>query len=829
VNKLCIRARSSALAQERGLWPAVSIVADGAMALAARNNVRRERSLTHEEVRACSWARLAMHGFHFIQDLALILVVAGVVGWVCQRIGLSVIVGFLVAGMVVGPHTPPITLVSNVERVDTLAQIGLVFLMFSIGLQLSLRKLRRLGLSLLFATFAGAIVIYHLSRLLAVSFGWGTREGLFLAAMLMVSSSAIISKILHETGTNHERAGQLAMGISVLEDVVAVVMLTILNSLVQMGRGNGANLWETLLLLGAFVVLASIAGLLLVPWLLRRMSIAAEEELQTLGIAALLFGLAVVAQAAGYSLALGAFLLGTIVAETPHRHQVDRTFEGMRDVFSAVFFVAIGMQIDARDLWKHAGLIFGVSAFTLVARPFAVATGLSLIGTPLKDALRTGLTATPIGEFSFIIAQLGVAAKVVPARFYPLAVGVSLVTTLVAPIVMRRSGKIADAALARQPVWLTDWLRAYHGWLDRMRQQRARNLLWQLSRKRVAQVSVGVLFVTGLVVFSGQLFVIVEKWVGQRVPPDVLQIAFWTTLALVILAPLVAIWRNLSAMALIYAEISTRGNMRVKQLRRLIETALKIGFALAIYLWLTAVLPLEDTAQWMLLVSVVVALIAVLVLRRKLIYWHSEMEVEILGVIDTSDTKMTSSTAPWLQPHSEWNLQMIDCTLPDLADCQGKQIAELDLRARFGCSVVGIERQGYMIPLPPPEAVLYPRDKVLLMGTADQVKAGRKFLVTVSGAPVSDSVFEEVRMEAVVVPEWSRAAGRTLGELSPAQKHGVQIAGVHRGGLRILNPNATETLRSRDEILVLGTPVQIVEFKGWLRERPDEFLDAKAD
>ena len=770
-----------------------------------------------------------MHGFHFIQDLAVILVVAGVVGWVCQRVGLSVIVGFLVAGMVVGPHTPPITLVADVERVDTLAQIGLVFLMFSIGLQLSLRKLRRLGLSLMLATFIGAIVMYQLSRMLAISLNWSARDGLFLAGMLMVSSSAIISKILHETGTNHERSGQLAMGVAVLEDVVAVVMLTILNSMVQFGKEEGARVPEILLMLGAFVVLAGIAGLLLVPWLLKRMSIAADEELQTLGIAGLLFALAVVAQAAGYSLALGAFLLGTIVAETPHRHQVERTFEGMRDVFSAVFFVAIGMQIDARELWREGGLIVGIALFTLVARSFAVSTGLTLIGTPLKDALRTGLTATPIGEFSFIIAQLGVAAKVVPARFYPMAVGVSLVTTLISPLIIRRSDRISSAVAARQPAWFAAWLRIYHSWLERMRLRRSRNLLWQLSRKRIAQVGVGVLFVTGLVVFSGQLFDVVDDWLGKQFSPPSVELGFWITLALVVLAPVVAIWRNLEAMAMIYAEISTKGHPQAKRLRPLVQTALKISSGAMIYMWLVAILPADGRTRWLLLVSAGVAVIALLILRRKLIYWHSEMEIEILSVIETPDTKMTTTTAPWLQPHGEWNLQMIDCTLPDLADCQGKPIAELDLRARFGCSVVGIERQGYMIPLPTPDAVLYPRDKVLLMGTTEQVKAGRKYLSAVSGMHVTDSVFEEVRMEAVMVPAWSRASGRTLAELSPAQNHGVQVAGVHRGGLRILNPSAHEMLRGGDEILVLGTPVQISEFKAWLRDRPEPNGDSKED
>jgi CPA2 family monovalent cation:H+ antiporter-2 len=763
-----------------------------------------------------------MHGIHFIQDLAIILAVAGVVGWACQRIGLSVVVGFLVAGMVVGPHTP-IALVADVERVDTLAQIGLVFLMFSIGLQLSLRKMRRLGISLMFATFAGAITMYHLSRMFAAALGWGATEGLFLAGMLMVSSSAIISKILHETGTNHERPGQLAMGVSVLEDVVAVVMLTILNSVVQFGRGEGARVSETILLLGAFVVLAGVAGLLLVPWFLRRMSIAAEEELQTLLMAGLLFGLAVAAQAAGYSLALGAFLLGTIVAETPHRHQVERTFEGMRDIFSAVFFVAIGMQIEGGKLVREAGVIIAVAMFALVARPVALTAGLTLIGTPLKDALRTGLTVTPIGEFSFIIAQLGVTASMVPARFYPLAVGVSLVTTMVAPLLSRRSESIADAIVARQPRWLSDWIRAYQGWLDRTQERRARNVLWKLSRKRLAQVGVGALFVTGLVVFSGQLFALVEAWpVARRVPPDLLQLAFWTALTMVTLGPLVAIWRNLSAMAMLYAEVSTKDHAQAARLRPLTETGLKIGFAAAIYLWLAAILPAEGTAKWLLVVSGVVALAALIVLRRKLILWHSEMEVELLNAFETADTKMTATTAPWLQSHVDWNLHMIDCTLPDLADCQGKRIAELGLRSRFGCSVVGIERQGFMIPLPGPDAVLYPRDKVLLLGTTEQVNAGKAFLGAVTGAHGADSVFGEVRMETLELPMGSRAVNRTLGDLSPARSHGVQIAGVHRGSQRILNPTAQEILRAGDELLMLGTPVQIRDFKQWLRERPEE-------
>lgn len=765
-----------------------------------------------------------MHGIQFIQDLAVILVVAGVVGWICQRLGLSVIVGFLAAGMVVGPYTPPFTLVSDVGRIETLAQVGLVFLMFSIGLRLSVRKLRRLGLPLMLATFGGALMMYYLARLLGAALGWSSTESLFLAGMLMVSSSAIISKILQETGENHERSGQLALGVAVLEDVVAIVMLTLLNSVAKFGGGAGgpaASLGHTLGMLGAFVALAGVGGLLLVPWLLRRMSISADEELQTLGIAALLFGLAVVANYAGYSLALGAFLLGTIVAETPHRHQVERTFEGLRDIFSAVFFVAIGMQINLHEMAGSAGLIVAVAAFTLLARCLASTTALTLIGIPPKDALRTGMAVTPIGEFSFIIAQLGVAYAVVPAKFYPLSVGVSLLTTLVAPVLMRRSATIADALLARQPGWLAAALRYYRDRLEQLQAQARRSRLWQLSRKRIIQIAIEVLLVSGLLVFSGQLLAAAEVWLGHDFMfPNGLQIIFWVVLSLVLLAPLVAIWRNCSALALMCAQVSTAGQSHATRTARWVETVIKSLAGTAMFFWVFALLPTEGIARWLLLASILVALVALALLWRQLVLWHSQLEIELSTVITSTEGKMTATSAPWLLAHRDWNLHMIDCVLPDLADAQGRKIAELDLRARFGCSVVGIERQGFMIPLPPPDTVLYPRDRVLLMGTTEQVRAGKQFLGTVSGN--AEGLSEEVLMETMTVPAGSRAAGRTLGELTLARTHGIQITGVNHRGMRVLNPTAEERLAAGDEVLALGTPTQIRAFRAWLRETAAE-------
>jgi CPA2 family monovalent cation:H+ antiporter-2 len=335
-------------------------------------------------------------------------------------------------------------------------------------------------------------------------------------------------------------------------------------------------------------------------------------------------------------------------------------------------------------------------------------------------------------------------------------------------------------------------------------------------------VGVEIMLVSGVLIFSGQMLEAVEDWLGRDwLFPHGPEVVFWAVLSLMLIAPIVAIWRNLSALALIYSQAATAGMSRAQQLAPRVETAIKAVGGVGLYLWLATLLPTEGTARWLLLASAVVGLLAILFFRQKLIYWHSHLEVELQTVMNSAEQKMTGTTAPWLQPHGDWNLHIIDCVLPDLADSQGKTIAELDLRSKFGCSVVGIERQGFMIPIPSPDTVLYPRDQVLLMGTTEQVTAGKRFLSTVTGAVQADSLLEEVQMEAVGVPDWSPASGRTLGEIAPARTFGIQIAGVNRDGVRTLNPSAEERLQAGDEILALGTPSQIDEFKIWLRERPE--------
>ena len=754
-----------------------------------------------------------MHGIEFIQDLAVVMLVAGLVGWACHRAGLSVIVGYLAAGMLIGPYNLPVALVSDIERIDTLSQVGLVFLMFSIGMKLSLRKLRKLGVALVLATVIEAVLIYTFTRTTAGLLGLSATETVFLAAMLMISSSAVISKVLGDIGATHEKVGQMAMGVFVVEDVIAVLLLTGLSSYASLAgaSAHSAPLGQTLLLLTVFVVLVAIGGVLLLPWLLKKLSLTGGAELPTLVQAGLLFILATAAHKAGFSLALGAFLLGAIVADTPQRTQVDRTFEGLRDVFSAVFFVAIGMMIDLRALLDSWLLVLLVSVLALTGRALACSTGLLVTGSPMREAVRVGLLVVPVGEFTFIIAQLGIAGGVLPKSFQVVAVGAALLTTFAAPLIAQRSAGIAGWCEDREPRWLAAWLQSYRGWLERLRERSKRNTLWQLSRPRLGQIGLGLLLITGLLAFSGPMLrllleVVPADWLFPRGP----QLIFWSAICLVILPPLVAVWRNLSALAMLVAEVAFMGNpTQGARFAPMLELALKVFGGLGLFLWLSAFLPFAGGARWVPLLVVGVVTLVIAFFRRKLIYWHSVLEVEFQQRL----AQPAGGSAPaWLVPHADWKLTLAECVLPDLADVRGRTLGELELRSKIGCTVAGVERQGVLVENPPASFALYPRDRVLLLGEPAQTAAAKKLLTMVSGT-LPPTGLEDVRMEVVTVPVGSSHAGQTLVELALGRKVGVQVAGINRQGLRILNPRGDEKVFVGDELLVMGSAEQIAAFK----------------
>src|SRR5580692_10790376 len=519
-----------------------------------------------------------------VQDLAVVTFFAGIAGFLCQKIGLSSIVGFLLAGLLIGPHTPPFSIVVHEDRIEALSQLGLVFLMFSIGLDLSVGKLRRMGMGIVLAVALGGILVFNIVRVICPFLGVSSTESLFVAGMLVASSSAIIGKILPETGLIHQRAGNLAMSITVLEDLVAVVALTFISSVAQLHHGTEANIGKILGVLLVFVTVVVVVGLLLLPKSLQRLN-RAGTDLLTITVAGLVLGIAVVAVKTGYSLALGAFLLGAIVAETPQRPTVERAMQGMRDVFIAVFFVSIGMLLNPELLLKHWVLILALGILAILVRTFALSASLLVTGTSDRDAFRAALMVTPIGEFAFIIAQLGVSGGLLSADYYPIAVGVALFTALVSPVLIRHSGPISDGWLKIQPKFFYDSLELYQQFLASVGEHQRRSRAFGLARKSLPPLLISLTFASGILVVAPFLFsqwnrlfsTNAGRWKGHL---------FWAIIGVAATGPLLGVWHRFAEFLKGLVEIAFETEFRAQRPVLVLCLELIAGFLLFVWIWL---------------------------------------------------------------------------------------------------------------------------------------------------------------------------------------------------------------------------------------------------
>ncbi len=758
-------------------------------------------------------------GTQFIQDLAVVLLVAGVVGVVCQRLNLSVVVGFLFAGVLIGPYTPPFQLVADLDRVQMLADVGLVFLIFSIGLDLNLKRLQRLGFSVAFATFLSAMLLLNLGRFVGLALGWSGTASLFLAAVIMVSSSAIISKILQELDQVHERSGQLALGITVLEDTVAIIMLTLLTSMLRVGDASLGQILPTIGGLSAFVLALFLTALVLVPRLLRFLDMAASPEVRNLVVIGLVLSLSWLAVTVGYSLALGAFVLGAIIGSTKQRRDIDRALEGLRQIFGAVFFVAMGMLLDVQLLLKALPLIVILSVVAIGARILSSTLGLLAVGTSLRHSLKAGLTLTPIGEFSFIIAQLGVAEGVVEPAFYPAAVGLSLVTAIAGPVLTRHSNTIATKIEARTPALVRDWLRAYHdAFIVRLARPqgsaRSREAL-----RHLVPAGLQIASATALLLFLEPLYTYAAERLGDDfLSPMGLRVLSGVVLGLILLAPMFAAWRHLCAFGnLVIARNVRSDGHSTRPGAALLTTAMRMIIASSLGAWFLALLPFGFSVTWSLLLVLGAVAGVGIVLWRPLSRWHTEFESGVREQLyDAQSPPSALGLARALRERpADWDMRLEEVELPSAAGYAGQSIGALAIRPRFGCSVVGIERHGFVIFNPSRDEVLYPGDRILLLGTADQIDEAEKFFLAAGVEPRGEG-FDGLTFEAHMIPEGGAITEASLLELDIIRRFGVQVGGLRRGAQWITSTNGSTVVRPGDELLLVGTPVAIREFLAWV-------------
>ncbi len=757
--------------------------------------------------------------FSIIQDLAVMLLTAAAAGWLCRKIGMSAVVGYLLAGVLLAPANFPLPLIDNEERVSSLAAIALIFVVFRIGLNFSIQRLKRQGLMLVVALIIAALFTFNSFRLFAWITGWEAVAAAFVAAMVMVSSSAIITKVLEETGLRHEKTAQRATGLTILEDALVVVMLTVLASIGYGSASADGSVGWTVFILSAFIITLLVLGIVFIPRVLDWLRRNTDAEIMTGVICALLLAFSLISLVAGYTPALGAFLLGAIASDTPARGQIERLLGGAINVLTMLFFTAMGMMVVLSSLpgiW-HWILLFTAAA--LVLRIASYTFALTLTGQSLSSSIQSGLMLVPLGEFSFVVAALGVQMGALDERFFPMAVGASLITSLLAPVLTRHSASLSRTAARLQPRFLADGLRIYRAWLDQLQNIQSRNLLWQISRKRLWQIAREMLLVTGVIVFASPVY----DWLALRTGPDLFfprgtASLYILAVLLLTLPPLVALWRNASAMLMIYAEAATAKMGAGKaHANAALLTLLRTTTALVLLLWLIAILPLAKITLWSIALVVCICIATALLFRRKLVFLHSQIEISLHESFSAERIKGEHQLPHLLESHGAWRLELIDCQLPEPTPFAGKTLQELDVRGTLGVTVAGIERQGHMIATPGAREAVYSNDRLLLLGEKDRVQHARDFL-TQAAMQGSEGGLEEFALDPVRIERDPPEPGATLADLRLNKRFGIQIVGIERDGHPLPEIKGGEILRADDTLLVMGRPDRIADFRRYLAE-----------
>lgn len=758
-----------------------------------------------------------MAGIDLIQDLGLVMLVAAFAGWLCQRMGLPVVIGYLGAGIAVSPHTHSLGLISDVERIKALAQIGLVFLIFNIGQGLKLQRVKRVGLPLVFGAVLTALFVLVGCRWLGASLGWPAEHSLVLAAMLMVSSTAVLGKTLREAKATHTTFGQTALTVTALDDLVAVVMLTVLASMIQVGGTDGGAIVGTVLRLNGVIIAMVIGALFLVPPFLKRLDRVPSGEIGGLAIAGILLGMALLSAKAGFSAALGAFVLGMIVSTTGKNEQVGRVMNGLCDVFSPVFFVAMGMLFDLSTFVSNWPMALGVFVFAVVLRLVAAMWALLMVGHTMNDAIRAALCLTPIGEFSLILALTGVQGGIVPEHFYAVAVGVCLLTSVTTPVLIRHSHAISDWIERRQPEFLAQGVGLYHEWIESLKQRHLSSFLWRITAPRLVQLAILVLCVSGLITFASPLYFWIEKWLGADWPmPRALPLIFWAGLAVLTLAPTVAIWRQVESLSMIVADSATKAKAGRSLLRPVFERILKGSASAAILIWFATLVPYQVLPLWGLAVVCGLAALIAAIFWRQLIRLQSRLEIELREQLAESPFAADKPQLPgWPKRNGHWKMSLAEVIIPEHADVAGLSISRVGLRNQFACTIVSIERQGMLISNPDSGVILYPKDKLLLLGTEESLRKAEAWLVRAERQE-EEVALSEMSLSHLTVPATSPRAGKSLRDLAVKSHFGVQIVGIERNDFSVLSPGPEESLKSGDQLLVLGTPEQVNEMAFWL-------------
>ena len=734
-----------------------------------------------------------------VKDLALILMVAGIVTIIFKKLKQPLVLGYIVAGFLVSPHMPYTMSVIDETDIKTWADIGVIFTLFSLGLDFSFKKIVKMGASPIIAT----VVIVFFMMMLGISighgFGWSKMDCIFLGGMLAMSSTTIIYKAFDDMGLRQQKFAGMVMSVLILEDILAIVMMVMLSAIAGGNNPDGEQMIGSVIKIAFFLVLWFIVGIFAIPLFLRSVRKLINNETLLIVALGLCCGMAVLSAKVGFSSAFGAFVMGSILAETIEAEKIIKLVEPVKNLFGAIFFVSVGMLVDPKILIEYAIPILALVGSILIGQAIFGTFGFMLGGESLKSAMRCGFSMAQIGEFSFIIASLGLSLGVISNYLYPVVVAVSVITTFLTPYMIRLATptyQVMEKHLPKRLINILNHFAMSHP--STTQQSKWKSLLRQMLINTVAYsiltAAVIALMFTFVLPFTRSLF---PGWKLHWYANAITGI-----LTLVLIAPFLRAiimkknhsneWKRL------WVESS------INRIPLLFTIVVRFVIALAFIFYICNYLTRFTDA---LMIIIGIAVVSLMIASRWTKKRSIKMERLFIHNLRSRDimAQVNGEKKPLYEGHLlDRDIHISDFDVPEDSSWGGKTLKELHLRERFGVDMSSIMRGSQRLNIPNGDTVIFPGDKLQVIGNDDQLQ---KFATALSTDLIPEDLEiekREMKLRQLIISGKSEFCGKSLLESGIRDKYNCMVVGLEEGQENLTKIAPTRTFEKGDILWIVG-------------------------
>ena len=737
-----------------------------------------------------------------VQDLALILVVAGFVTLIFKKLKQPLVLGYIVAGFLVSPHMPYTMSVVDQGDIQTWADIGVIFLLFSLGLDFSIKKILKMGASPIIAACTIIFSMMVLGVIVGHSFGWKEMDCIFLGGMVAMSSTTIIYKAFSDMGLTQQGFASTVMSVLILEDILAIVMMVMLSTVASGNSPDGVQLLGSIMKIGFFLVLWFVVGLFAIPLFLRSVRKILNSEtllIVSLGFCCLM---AVISTQVGFSAAFGAFVMGSILAETVEADKIIRLVDPVKNLFGAIFFVSVGMLVKPDVIVQYAIPILLLVITILVGQALFGTLGYLLGGQTLKNAMRCGFSMAQVGEFAFIIATLGKSLGVISEFLYPVVVAVSVITTFLTPYMIRAAEPCYNVLVKHLP---KRWVRRLtHIQTNNAGESASTNNLWKVLMKKMILNTLiyGILSAAVIaIMFSATLPIcrnVSIKWTGSHYIGNAV-CGFLTILFIAPFLRSIVMKQNHSE-----AFKALWTDRRINRLPLTATILARVLIALSFIFYVCNYLTRFKNA---LMIAVAVGLLILMLLSRWLKKRSITLERLFIQNLQSRDieAQKQGKKKPLFANHLiDRDIHIANLELPDDSLWAGKTLYSLKLRNRFGVHISSILRGSKHINIPNGGTILFPGDKLQAIGNDEQLTKLSKAMKAELQPTITDIEKHEMKLRSFTISKTSPFIGKTLKDSGIRDEYNCMVVGVDEGQQNLTLITPSRCLQAGDVLWVVG-------------------------